>query len=399
VSDKENTGYHNAMGWALLSCVGFALALLFWHFQSQNVRDIIRWIRLGEMWVSSLFYGNDHMISVDGVEIATLGQIREQISQLDKSQLTPKVMDLIAVAAISPLRYIYTGILFLMGLWALFKGPKSSYRRKLDLNTLIKRQAGNFPALNPFVTFNPNNQPARAPGTPVPAELPAFAEALGPEEWIAYNDIPVPSGKVDEGVAARAFSKQLGPLWRGTMYMAPYKQVLMAAFCLKSVRKRTEADAMLGQLAQSWTFERGMRIKGSLLREARKILRNRDISGKLLSKCNQHAFETTVILRALNTAREEGGVLAPAQFVWLRGYDRDLWYPLNNLGRQSYHMEAIGAMCHYKAEKMAQRPIPRPKVENAVKSICDYMLSANARPVPALDYSKSKKRAIKKVKT
>jgi intracellular multiplication protein IcmP len=76
-----------------------------------------------------------------------------------------------------------------------------------------------------------------------------------------------------------------------------------------------------------------------------------------------------------------------------------LWYPLNNIGRQSHHMEALGAICHYKAEKMAQRPIPRPKMEDAVKTIAEYLASSNARPIPALDYSKSKKRAIKKVKS
>ena len=173
----------------------------------------------------------------------------------------------------------------------------------------------------------------------------------------------------------------------------------MAAFCLKSVRKRGQADEMLGELAKCWTFERGLKLKGSLVRQARKILRDRDISGKILSKCNQHAYENTVMIRALATAREEGGVMAPAQFVWLRGFDRTLWYPLNNLGRQSHHMEALGAICHYKAEKSAQRPIPRPKVEDAVKAVSEYLASTASRPIPALDYSKSKKRAIKKVKS
>lgn len=155
---------------------------------------------------------------------------------------------------------------------------------------------------------------------------------------------------------------------------------------------------MLGALAKCWSHDGGMKMDGRLLKEARRILRNRDISGKLLTKCNQHAYENTVLLRALNTAREEGGVMAPAQFVWLRGFDRTLWYPLNNLGRQAYHMEAIGAIGHYKAEKMAARPIPRPKVENAVKSLAEYLASSNARPIPPLDYSKSKKRAIKKAR-
>ena len=182
------------------------------------------------------------------------------------------------------------------------------------------------------------------------------------------------------------------------MALKPYQQILLAAFCLKAARKRTDADEMLGRLAQCWTFRRGLRLgrDKSLLSEARKILRNKELAGTTLSKCNQHAFVTTALLRALATAREEGGVLAPAQFVWLRGHDRTLWYPLNNLGRQSFHMEALGAMAHYKMEKMTQRPIPVPKMDYAVQTMEEYIGSLRMRPIPQLDYSGSKKRAIKK---
>jgi len=400
VSEEKNTSYNNFIGYSMLLCVVAVLIWILWYYQSANIRDFVRWIRYAEMSVVSVFVGNDHIIySGNGDPIARLGEIKQLAKETDKSQLTTRSMDVIATGALQPLRYVFSLILILLAFWALFRGPKSMLRQKLDLNHLIKRQANNFPAIAPFVRFNPTTQPPRPPGAPVPAELPLFAEALGPEEWIAFYDLPVPNGKLDGDAAARAFTRQLGPPWRGTMHMAPYKQVLLAAFCLKSVRKRSEADEMLGKLSKCWSFENGLKLNNSLIAQARKILRNRDISGKTLAKCNQHAYENTVMLRGLASAREEGGVLAPAQFVWLRAHDRLLWYPLNNLGRQSYHMEAIGAICHYKAEKMAQRPIPRPKVENAVTVISEYMLSPNARPIPALDYSKSKKRAIKKMKT
>ena len=103
-------------------------------------------------------------------------------------------------------------------------------------------------------------------------------------------------------------------------------------------------------------------------------------------------------MRALAFARSEGGVLAPAQFVWLRAHDRGLWYPLNNMGRQSFHMEAMGAMAHFKAERMTQRPIPVAKMGDAVKTIKEYMGSQRARPIPQLDYSGSKKKGIKAAK-
>lgn len=399
MADKtENTTYNNAIGWFIGLIILTGLWWLLWHYQSQNIRTSIRWLRYAEISISSVFLGDDYIVKSDGVPIAKLGDIKEYARTVHKDRLNERSMDLISLAAINPIKYVYSFIILILAFWALFRGPKAFYRQKLDLNQLIKRQAKNFPAISPFVTFNPTNQPPRPPGSPVPAELPLFAEALGPEEWIAYYDIPVPDGKLDKAAATRAFAKQLGAPWRGTMHLPPYKQVLLAAFCLKALRKRDEADDILGQLSRSWSFEGGLKLNSTLVRRARKILRDRNISGKTLAKCNQHAYENTVMLRALNTAREEGGVLAPAQFLWLRAHDRMLWYPLNNLGRQSHHMEALGAICHYKAEKMAQRPIPRPKLEDAVQSIAEYISSSNARPIPALDYSKSKKRAIKKVK-
>jgi len=190
--------------------------------------------------------------------------------------------------------------------------------------------------------------------------------------------------------------QQLIGRWKGPKALEPYQQILLAAFCLKAARKRNEADAILGRLAECWTFKNGLKIEKKLLNEARAILKNKKLAATVLSKANRHAFVTTAMLRALATAREEGGVLAPAQFVWLRAHDRTLWYPLNNLGRQSFHMESLGAMSHYRAEKMTQRPIPVPKLEDAMTTISEYMASNKARPIPQLDYSQSKKRGVKK---
>jgi intracellular multiplication protein IcmP len=62
-------------------------------------------------------------------------------------------------------------------------------------------------------------------------------------------------------------------------------------------------------------------------------------------------------------------------------------------------MEALGSMSHYKIEKRVGRPIPRPKVEEAVEMLNEYMTSDRARPVPNLDYSGPKRRSIKKIKS
>lgn len=395
---QDNTLHDSGIGWAILMVCFAVLIWLIWYYYDVEIRDAVRWIRYGEMWFASWFIGDDFTVLFNGQDVNWRKGF-EDTPDWKPSQLQYQHLAYFTALSMQPYQFIFMGILGSMAMWCMFFGPGTDFRLRLDLQGLIERQAKVFPVIAPFVTFDPCKQPARPPGTPVPAELPAFAEALGPEEWLAYHAIPVPDGKIDESAAAQAFQKQLIGRWKGPMALQPYQQILLAAFVLKSVRKRKEADEMLGRLAHCWGMKGGLSLgrDSKLLGDARRILKDEKLAGKLLAQINRHAFVATALLRALAFAREEGGVLAPAQFVWLRGHDRTLWYPLNNLGRQSFHMEALGAMSHYKAERLTQRPIPVPKMENAVSTIKDYMGSVRARPIPALDYSQSKKkRAIKK---
>lgn len=398
LADKktDNTLYEHGIGWAILLLVIAVLIYVFWYYQQDEIRNMIRWYRYGEMWLISWFiWDDDYTVMFNGQPVKWWDGYKT-MPRWRTEDLRFEHLSYFSALTMQPLRWIYMALLVVVAIWCLTFGPNNQYRKMLTLEGLLRRQAPNFPVISPFVSFNPSEQPPRPPGSPVPAELPLFAEALGPEEWLAYNSIPAPDGKIDEAAAMLAFEKQLGERWKGPDNLKPYQQVLLAAFCLKAARKRDAADSMLSSLALCWdngALKLG-KSKG-LLREARQILRNNAIAGKTLSQANRHAFVTTALMRALAFAREEGGVLAPAQFVWLRGYDRNLWYPLNNLGRQSFHVEALGAMAHFKAEKMTQRPIPMPKAGDAVQTIKEYMSSIRARPIPTLDYSGSRKKGIK----
>ncbi|MES2728691.1 MAG: type IV secretion system protein [Pseudomonadota bacterium] len=398
MADNKEGSADLAKAWVMLSIVIVALMLFLWSIFQYEIKDIFRMIRYAWMWPLSFILPADYTVSWNGQAMRFADWFRV-IPDIPAASIDNTIMAQISTLALTPWRWVFSAILVAFGLWAAFHGPKTHFRRKLDLNGLIKVQSANFPYIKPFIKFNPAKQPPRAPGAPVPAELPLFAEALGPEEWVAYFGVPVPDGKLDKEAAQRAFAKQLGKPWRGPAHLSMHCQVLLAAFCLKAARKRNESDELLGKISESWSHDKGLRLPLSVKRQTKKILADRDLVGSTVAKCNQHAYENTAMLRALATARDEGGVLPPAMFLWLRGYDRPLWYCLNNLGRQSFHIEGLGGMAHYKAEKLTQRPILRPKVEDAVTSIADYLVSRDARPIPPLDYSKSKnKRAIKKVK-
>ncbi len=401
MSDNKGKGAADAaMGWGILAIIFAGLGYMVWLGFDSEIKNVIRWIRYAEMWTMSPFLPADYTVEWNGQAIP-FHEFMEIARNLPAENIDATFLGLASVLAMHIYKWIFIGLMFVGGIWALRSGPGTEHRQIFDLDGLIGKQSNIFPIIRPFVRFNPSKLPGRAPGSPVPAELPIFAEALGPEEWVAYHSIPLPGGKMDHAAAAKAFAQQLGPRWRGTKHLAPYRQVLLAACCLKAARRRADADKMLSRLAMCWSHDKGLQLSKdkTLVKDAQKVLRTKDLAHKVLSKCNQHAWENTAMLRALLTAREEGGVLAPAQFVWLRAHDRNLWYPLNNLGRHTFHMEGMGAMAHYKAEKMTQRPIPRPKMQDAVKSLADYIESDRARPIPQVDYSGSKKRGVKKLKS
>lgn len=388
----------NSVAWAVLLVMLGIVIYIFWYVFSTEIRDIIRWIRYGEAWLISWFiWDEDYTVTYNGTEVSWIQGFRD-MPRWNAETLKYAHLSYFTSLTMQPLKLVFTGIFALMTIWCFFRGPRSHNRKHLGLDGLIERQSHNFPVIAPFVKFNPSKMPPRPPGAPVPAKLPLFAEALGPEEWLAYNQIPIPDGKLNQTATFKAFRKQLGPRWRGTKYLEPYQKILLASFCLKASRKRSESDNMLSRLAKCWDYQKGLQLSHdrNLLRESQKILKTKSLSQKTLEAANRHAFVTTAFLGALKFARSEGGVLAPAQFVWLRGHNRALWYPLNNLGRHSFHMEALGAMSHYRAERMTQRPIPVPQMDNALETITGYMKSAKARPIPELDYGSSNKRGIKK---
>jgi len=389
------------MGWGIILLLLAVILYFIYRANTEEILSFLRWIRYGEMWLVAAVTPNDFTVTLPDGRPINVQQWVDSIPTIPKERMNLQLFSLITAAALTAYKWPIVVFISLVGIWTYIKGPGTQYVSKFNLDSFIKFQSKSFPIIAPFVDFNPGDMPPRPPGSPVPAELPIFSEALGPEEWIAYNQIPVPDGKMDENDLNKAFTRQLDKRWRGVKKLAPHKLVLLAGFCLKASRKRNEADDMMGRIALCWSHDKGLQLSKDpkLVRDAKKVLRDKDLALKVLKSCNQHAWETTAMMRGLLTAREEGGVLAPGQFVWLRGHDRNLWYALNGLGRNSSFTEAIGASAHFRAEKRAQRPIPKPKVEDAVFSTVEYMDSSDARPIPVLDYSNSKnKRGIKKLK-
>ena len=92
---------------------------------------------------------------------------------------------------------------------------------------------------------------------------------------------------------------------------------------------------------------------------------NCDLIAKVVYR---HAYVMTVMAAMLELSRCDG-VLATSEFVWLKPLDRQLWYVLNDMGRQTPSIESAGVFAHLAAEKKFGRPLRVPMVDEAVVAL------------------------------
>jgi len=261
------------------------------------------------------------------------------------------------------------------------RAAPSRFRRNLDIDGLLREQVRYFPAARAFVRRRLALTPP-AKGMPRPADY-----ALTPEEWID-RFAAGSNGSFDEGRAIEALTRQLGPRWQGLDAAAPAVRVLFGAFALHMVERRDDAIALLGEISQSLGATSGEEPTGpaaylslpeAAVKQADALLADRSWFSAADQAAARHAYTVPALMTVLNSARLRAGVLAPAQFAWLKLVDRPLWYALQSLGFESEgigrylhpnaRVEAAGARDHWASERAAGQPITWPCVERALHSL------------------------------
>lgn len=374
---KDKAPHDTPVLFGLIIFTVVLVSIMFWLTLQYQISSGIRWIRVGELYLASLFTDRyDKIIS--------------QILALKPEDIRPVYILKMTQVVGEFYRVPIGAIMMIMAVMSFMRKEKHPFKRRLDMEGLSKEQATAFPVTMPIIKFNPLKANFRAPGSPVPEKLPPFAEALSPEEWVSHNAIPVNDRTIDRDMARLAFAKQLGPRWKNVGALPPYAQALFAAFSMKANGQRVESDEFLGRVAACWEPGRGLILTPQLRKEIKKIIADPKMGRVTEKVAAQHSFVNPAMLRCLHMAREQGGVLAPAQFVWLRAVDRHMWYAMNNLGRGATHVEGSGAIAHYRAEKGAGKPIPNPLVEVAVDGLIQYLKENMVTQFPAKEYAPSK---------
>lgn len=265
------------------------------------------------------------------------------------------------------IRYPVVLILVLLAIYLYQSNITLKFRKAHSMQTLRTQEQHNWMAIMPIVkeelvSANLNKGP--------------WAMALNPMEFArryhllkkedALLDNPLPGQEMTAGIkkgdAKRVFTLQLGPYWDGFERCPPQAYALAAVFMARLNRDRNSATRILEDLDKSYAAGKP---DFSVARPVLKKYQNTENVQEILAK---HAYLLTVMASLLEASREDG-VMASAEFLWLKPIDRRLWYMLNCVGRQTPFSEVAGPFAHWRAEKEMGRRSLVPMIDEAIKAL------------------------------
>ncbi len=257
----------------------------------------------------------------------------------------------------------------------------SRFKRHFDLDGLLREQAKRFAVARAFVR-------RRLGLTRLDAAVLRPADyALTAEEWLDRL-VCKPEADFDEARAAAALTAQLGPAWEGPNKATPLVRLLFAAFGLHIEEKREAALKLLGEASAALDAgkgedksgpERYLELSAAVNARVDALLADTRAFEAPVQAAARHAYTTPALMTVLNVARLRAGVLAPAQFAWVKFVDRPLWYALQSLGFESEgldryvhpnpRVEAAGARDHWASERAAKQPMTWPSIARALQAL------------------------------
>ena len=199
-----------------------------------------------------------------------------------------------------------------------------------------------------------------------------FAMAQQPMQFAKINDLldhhtinGRPAVTVNRVRAHQVFCLQMGPTWNGNLQgLPPHVLALFAAFAAKAEHDTKSCDVLLRQIAASSIHgNKNLDFSGTYT-----MLEKHLQSMRIARAVGPHAYLLPAMASLLELARDDG-VLASAEFLWLKTVDRPLWYMLSCVGRKTAFPEVSGPYGHWIVEKRLRRPLYTPMVDEAITGL------------------------------
>lgn len=300
-----------------------------------------------------------------------LGQLQGVIQRalLVPDKVTFNDILLIGGSVGSYLRIPILIIFLVLAVLVYFGNSTRVFKRAYNMKELAKLEQPNWPQITPVIGLNLIKEdihkgPWAMAMTPMQFckryRLLAEVRSIRPQGMTRREKEKIEVVLL-KGEANKLFTLQLGPLWKDIDHLPLHIKALFAVFAARINADSKGAEALLMQIAAS--------SKGKLDFSGTNALLKKHANTKLVQKVIQsHAYVFTVMAAMLEAAREDG-VQASADFLWLKPFDRKLWYTLNAVGRQTPFVEVAGIFAHWLSEKEAGRKLVVPIVEEATKAL------------------------------
>ncbi len=250
-------------------------------------------------------------------------------------------------------RWYYVAICAVVSYMVYKRIPSQRFKNKYSMKTLVKSEQKLWPAIAPVVNLDLVSEPIHEG---------KWAMAMRPVDFAKKYGLLDEENKLIRYKAEKLFAAQLGRLWEGHKKLNAYERALFAAFVAQACGDLKGAKEGLDLLSISmannkpdYSWVSGLIEKHAKEEKIQKIIAS-------------HAYVFTVMAALLKEARTFG-VLASAQFIWLRPKNRTLWYTLNGVGRRVSYAEVAGIFAHWIAEDIAGKALERPFVVKAVDGL------------------------------
>ncbi|MEM1244663.1 MAG: type IVB secretion system coupling complex protein DotM/IcmP [Pseudomonadota bacterium] len=347
-----------------LTLGAFVLGGFIWFFFKTYIIAFVMIIRGLEIDLLDLLLPQSWSANMDQARAAISAASSSGYQSVTFSQLYD-VSELVG----SYLRFPFAIILVILALILYFKKATSRFRHVYDMQTLLNEEYINWPQVVPVVKLDLiNTDIDKGPWAMADSPL-MFAkknrlliiESFLPKAAMLKNKaINIASIKRDE--ARSIFAMQLDVYWTGPEALPIATRALYAVFAARINSDRAAAEKILNQISKS-------AMTGKLdFSHVDEVVKKYQDSKIVKQISQQHAFVDTLMASMLEHARDDG-VLASADFLWLKPINRKLWFLLNSIGRQTPFTEVSGIFAHWLAEKELGRKITLPMIEEAVNGL------------------------------
>lgn len=347
-----------------------AIGLLFgviWYVAHDQIVHIVLKLKLYELKVASFVSPG-----LKNLELSLAAISPRNYSNIDFKDLMQYVE-----AVNKAIKYGVATILAILAIILYSSHTTLRYRKRYSMKKLAVQEAAEWPQIRPIIGLDLLKEPIdKGPWamglTPMQfakkyrllQELPPQVDEGTFEKKVALT------ATISKGAAYQVFAAQLGPVFQGISALPLHVQALFAIFAARIAGDRAGASSLVDQIAASVRIDSKDMGKVTAIdfSGVQSLLKKHQDHKKVQQILKQHTFVLTIMASLLVAARQDG-VLATADFLWLKVVDRRLWFMLNTMGRKTPFTEVAGVFAHWQAELQFGKPIRIPMVEEAVNGL------------------------------